>query len=376
MFANFKFRPSLCIHYLLVLQMAPCISFWNLFLIKSLHVSNRPNNGTQCGNYAELSKSVTKIDHLCIPTVIGFSLMVVLLLASIWPEDENKQKRNDENYGSFIVNKKTEGGGETGDGTSNESESDRDVKDKPHETPADEKDTPSNDSEQAMVNSFKKVFEDRIRTYIIFILGVGVNMPLLTFAVFYYKCHSVERKEFKIVFHATALASKLLLFVLQAVGFTMIPICCNFKGDRVHMFTIGNCLLVFGLWGYSFYQTINFISVLEEAYSDVVAMFLIHKFVSCLTAVQTTVFLLQMKHYEKKINCSSTLKSICVKLSGILFSYWVMDTFIESHGLLSTVECDSHDHTYLDLSGRILYPFLIFFRFQNFLSFYEIYKML
>lgn len=369
-FAKYRMKPSLSVHYMLVLQMAPCISFWNLFLLRGLHESTRSSNNSSSGNCSITAKSVmvgTAIDRICVPTVVAFSLMVVLLLASIWPannrcemkceftqtEDptgENIDKYTDQNHEE--INKKSQNYGAI----------------KSEESGIQVENTPK--------NMPKNVFKDKFNAYTIFFVGICVNVPLLVFAIFYYSCESTKHEMFKIVFHALAMFSKMLLFLFQAAAFSTIPVCCKIIKVYVSMFTLGNCLLVFGLWGYSFFQTINFISVIQEKNSPAAKMFLIHTFFSCLTAVQTTVFLLQMNLYEKKIGCSSKLKYFCVKLAGYLLTYWILDTFIESHGLLSTVQCYLRSHTYLVVSGRILFPFLIFFRFQNFLSLYEIYRKL
>jgi hypothetical protein len=70
--------------------------------------------------------------------------------------------------------------------------------------------------------------------------------------------------------------------------------------DHVDGFTLSNFLLIFGMWGLIFHETLRFLTITIEGSKRVKPDYIIQILLSLVTAAQLTIFMLQMKYYKRK----------------------------------------------------------------------------
>ncbi|CAG2248242.1 unnamed protein product [Mytilus edulis] len=336
---QYKLKPSVLVHYLLIFQIGTYISFWNYYLLQGLRGPSKKGviNHEVCGNNTDLIELFDSTEPFLAPIVIAFTLMVVLLLASTWPETTLLQ--------AFPIS----------------------------QLPVDiteETELIAERSPENMPTGYRSVSK---KSSFAFLCGIFINIPLLIVTCLY-DAHSSDHV--KLAFYVIALTSKIVLFVAISRGYFLIPKDCKVLLSRVKIITLANCLLIFGLWGMVFFESLNFISVYGEGWTNVKLVFLLQNILASSTALQLTIFLLQMKHYEKRRRplTWSSIEMNCMFLVGFLLVYWIIDTFIASHDLISTTGT-AYENSVLSVMGRIVFPFVLFFRFQCILQLYEIYKI-
>ncbi|XP_052068815.1 uncharacterized protein LOC127708065 [Mytilus californianus] len=336
---QYQLKPSVLVHYLLIFQIGTYISFWNYYLLQGLRAPSKEGLSIHenCGNNTDIIELFNSTEPFLAPTVIAFTLMVVLLLASTWPVTTLLQ--------ALPISQLS---------VDNNEETQLIVERSPENMP-------TGCREISKKSSFA------------FLCGIFINIPLLIFTCLY-DVHSTD--EIKLPFYIIALISKIILFVAISRGYMLIPKDCKVLLSRVKIIAIANCLLIFGLWGMVFFECLNFISVYNEDWTEVKLVYLLQNILASLTALQLTIFLLQMKHYEKRRRplAWSSIEMNCIFLVGFLLVYWIIDTFIASHNLISTTDTAT-ENSILTVMGRIVFPFVLFFRFQCILQLYEIYKI-
>ncbi|VDI57659.1 Hypothetical predicted protein [Mytilus galloprovincialis] len=336
---QYKLKPSVLVHYMLIFQIGTYISFWSYYLLQGLRSPTKEGviNHEVCGNNTDLIELFDSTEPFLAPIVIAFTLMVVLLLASTWPETTLLQ--------AFPIGELS---------IDNNEESELIVERSP----------------ENMLTGYRAVSK---KSSFAFLCGIFINMPLLIFTCLYdeHSSHDV-----KLAFYVIALISKIILFAAISRGYLLIPKDCKVLLSRVKIITLANCLLIFGLWGMVFFESLNFISVYDEYPTDVKLTYLLQNILASFTALQLTIFLLQMKHYEKRRRhlTWSSIEINCIFLVGFLLVYWIIDTFIASHDLTSTTGT-AYEKSVLSVMGRIVFPFVLFFRFQCILQLYEISKI-
>lgn len=92
-----------------------------------------------------------------------------------------------------------------------------------------------------------------------------------------------------------------------------------------------------------------------------------------------TVFLLQMKHYQKTVNIDSvrSIEYLCLFLAVENLCSWAINTFIDSETvLINDVPFKFFGQERWSHLFRFWYPFIIFYRFKCFVVFYSFYHLL
>jgi hypothetical protein len=120
------------------------------------------------------------------------------------------------------------------------------------------------------------------------------------------------------------------------------------------------------MWGLIFHETLRFLTITIEGSKRVKPDYIIQILLSLVTAAQLTIFMLQMKYYKRKSSHPFflSIRGNSLFLAGYIFVYWIIDTFVE-FSLRNTTNLEIDIFLpYLDMAGTIVYPFVIFFRFQ------------
>jgi len=141
---------------------------------------------------------------------------------------------------------------------------------------------------------------------------------------------------------------------------------CQVIRHHVEGFTLGNFLLGFGMWGLIFSETSHLLTIIREGSTRVKPVYIIQSLLTSLTAAQLTIFMLQMKYYKRKSSRPSLLsiRSNSLFLAGYIFVYWIIHTILgRSLRNATNTEIDIF-LPYLVMVGKIVYPLVIFFRFQ------------
>jgi hypothetical protein len=187
-------------------------------------------------------------------------------------------------------------------------------------------------------------------------MGIVTNCPLfgISIALSYNNSDSIFD-----VYEIVHLISKIILLIFIARGFNLLAKQCQVIHHHVDGFTLSNFLLGFGMWGLVFHETFHLSTIIREGSTRVKPVYIIQVLLTSVTAAQLTIFMLQMKSYKRKSShpSFSSIRGNSLFLAGYIFVYWIIDTFVEL-SVRDTINAES------DMAGKIVYPFVIFFRFQ------------
>ena len=332
-FLNRKLKPSIFVHYLLMAQMGFHIISWNYQMLEGLRFSAKStfsNNTFECGNNTEIHQVIQLTEHFISPMTVAFNLMTVLLIAMYWPVATSDEALHIE-LDPII--------------------------------------TDEDDETSLLLNDKRNPQSDCARdshvtnSIIAFIMGIVTNCPLfgISIALSYNNSDSIHE-----VYEIVHLISKIILLIFIARGFNLLAKQCQVIHHHVDGFTLSNFLLGFGMWGLVFHETFRLLTVIREGSTSVKPAYIIQILLTTVTAAQLTIFMLQMKYYKRKSSppSFSSIRGNSLFLAGYIFVYWIIDTFVEFSVRSTTNPEIDIFLPYLDMAEQIVYPFVIFFRFQ------------
>jgi hypothetical protein len=332
-FLNRKLKPSIFVHYLFMAQMGFHIISWNYHMLEGLRFSAKStfsNNTFECGNTTEIHQVIQLTEYFTFPTVVGFDLMTVLLVAMYWPVATRDEALHNE-----LDPIKTDEDVETS-------------------LLLNDKRNPQSDCarDSHVTNSI-----------IAFIMGIVTNCPLfgIKIARSYNNSHSIHE-----AYDIVHLISKIILLIVITRGFNLLAKQCQVIHHHVDGFTLSNFLLGFGMWGLVFHETFRLVTVIREGSTSVKPVYIIQTLLTSVTAAQLTIFMLQMKYYKRKSSppSFSSIRGNSLFLAGYIGMYWIMNTFVE-FSVRSTTDPEIDIFLpYLVMAKQIVFPFVIFFRFQ------------
>ena len=326
-FLNRKLKPSIFVHYLFMAQMGFHIVSWNYHMLEGLRFSAKStssNNTFECGNNTEIHQVIQLTELFTSPTAVAFNLMTVLLIAMYWPVATSDEALHIE-LGPIA--------------TDEDDETSLQINDKRN---------PQSDCARQVT-----------KPIIAIIMGIVTNCPLfgISIALSCNNSHSILE-----VYEIVHLISKIILLILIARGFNLLAKQCQVIRHHVDGFTLSTFLLGFGMWGLIFHGTFHLLTVVSEGSPRAKAVYIIQNLLTSVTAAQLTIFMLQMKYYKGKSSppSFSSIRGNSFFLAGYIIVYWIIDTFVDL-SMRNTTNAES------DMAGKMVYPLVIFFRFQCFL---------
>ncbi|XP_076075123.1 uncharacterized protein LOC143046047 [Mytilus galloprovincialis] len=299
------------------------------------------------------------------PALFEYSLLTMIFLSKVWPRESCRDDIRRASGGYENVYESIDCG-----------ESSRLVQRRPA----------SNETDVILLSlntTSSNDIDRRTRKFISISLAVIINMPAVVLHIL-----NIINEESMTEFASTIynIVQQFVILYLNLRCFYMMKRQCElrFREIRKEHYTsrANQYILLLSSFGImSFYTVVLYarISSLGKTESDADKMKILLDISRMVSTYLQTVFLLQMKHYQRTINIDSvrSIEYLCLFLAVENLCSWAINTFIDSDTVLI------HDVPFRFFGQekwshlfRFWYPFIIFYRFKCFVVFYSFYHLL
>ncbi|XP_071129145.1 uncharacterized protein [Mytilus edulis] len=328
-------------------------------------ISHHTSSNTSCYK-SSMYAVLMKIDPFLLPAFCEYSLVSITFIMNMWPKFGLKNDEFVLDDISLDVNR------ETSESTSNLRGSINGRSDSTNSRRNNER-IPLLDNSESSTN----YRQHRIRRFI------SISVPILLYlpSVILYCLHISKVPSVHLgLTMSIAVGDTIELLLYVKCFYSLQTQCKPLKQKECTSLDSGDYILIASAVAAISYYTVKLMSNIYNVNSEATYAIGFYKLViDIIAAYFQTVFILQMKKYAKAFNISSwaSVEYTCLLMSFMNLCSWAADTLIVSQYVYQN---DAPYHFFgssdwTEIFG-FLYPFVIFYRFNAFVSFYGLYDRL
>ncbi|CAC5402458.1 unnamed protein product [Mytilus coruscus] len=327
--------------------------------------SHHTSSNTSCFK-SSMYAVLMKINPFLLPAFCEYSLVSITFIMNMWPTFGLKRE-------TFVLDDiSLDGNKETSESLSNLRESTNERSESTNSRRNNELSPLLNNTGNTSNNR-----QHRIRRFISISVPILLNLPsVILYCLQISKVPSVQLG--KTISIAVVATIELLLYV--KCFYSLQTQCKPLKQRECTSLDSSDYILIASVVAAISYSTVKLMSDIYNVNSETTYAIGFYKLViDIFAAYFQTVFILQMKQYSKAFNISSwtSVEYTCLLMSFVNLCSWAADTLIVSQYVYKN---DAPYHFFgssdwTEIFG-FLYPFVIFYRFNAFVSFYGLYDRL